>query len=43
MGHGVLFGPNVHIYAATHSVSVTEREQGYERALPVSIGTNTWM
>jgi maltose O-acetyltransferase len=43
LGHGVLFGPNVHIYAATHSVSVSEREQGYERALSVSIGRNTWM
>ncbi|PWN46952.1 trimeric LpxA-like protein [Violaceomyces palustris] len=43
IGHGVLFGPNVHIYSATHSVSVTEREVGLERALPVSIGTNCWI
>ena len=43
IGHGVLFAPNVHIYAATHSVSVTEREQGFERALPVSIGSDTWV
>jgi acetyltransferase-like isoleucine patch superfamily enzyme len=43
IGNGVLFGPNVHIYAATHSVSITEREAGYERALPVSIGRNTWV
>lgn len=43
IGHGVLFGPNVHIYAATHSVSVTERENGWERGLPVSVGRNTWV
>lgn len=43
IGHGVLLGPNVHIYAATHSIPVAEREEGYERALPVAIGRNSWM
>ncbi|EPQ31364.1 uncharacterized protein PFL1_00699 [Pseudozyma flocculosa PF-1] len=43
IGHGVLFGPAVHIYAATHSVSVTERASGYERALPVAIGDDCWI
>lgn len=42
-GSDVLCGPNVHIYAATHSISVTEREDGWERALPVSIGRDTWI
>lgn len=43
LGHGVLFGPNVHIYSATHGTSVLERETGHERALPVSVGSNTWV
>lgn len=43
IGDGVLFGPNVHLYSATHSVSITERETGAERALPIVIGQNTWV
>lgn len=43
IGQGVLFGPAVHIYAATHSVSVAERSTGFERALPVSIGDDCWV
>ncbi len=34
---------SVHVYCGTHSVAVTEREQGYERALPISIGRDTWV
>jgi maltose O-acetyltransferase len=43
IGNGTLFGPNVHIYAGTHSVSVTEREQGIEHALPIKIGRDCWL
>ncbi|KAN0060121.1 hypothetical protein ACQY0O_008095 [Thecaphora frezii] len=43
IGDGVLFGPNVHIYCATHSTSVKERKLGLERALPVTIGDDTWI
>lgn len=43
LGDGVLFGPNVHLYGGTHSVSITERETGAERALPIAVGKNTWV
>lgn len=42
-GNGVMFGPNVHIYSATHATSVDERVQGLERALPVYVGDHTWV
>ncbi|GAA5921379.1 hypothetical protein JCM3775_003016 [Rhodotorula graminis] len=42
-GKGVLLGPAVHIYCATHSILVDERVAGYERAYPVEIGDNTWI
>lgn len=42
-GHGVLLGPGVHIYAATHSVNAKERDAVLERALPVKIGKNCWI
>lgn len=31
-------GPNVQIYAATHSVDPAERAQALERAYPITIG-----
>ncbi|CAO1638723.1 unnamed protein product [Sympodiomycopsis kandeliae] len=43
IGHGVLFGPNVSIYCGTHTTALPERQAGYERALPVSIGRDSWI
>lgn len=36
-GKGVLLGPGVHVYCATHSVHLDERIAGYERAYPVEV------
>lgn len=38
LGSRILFAPDVHIYAATHSTDVAERRAGLERAYPVTIG-----
>ncbi|KAK0538456.1 hypothetical protein OC835_001437 [Tilletia horrida] len=43
IGTGTGFGPNVHLYAGTHSTAVAEREHGLERALPIRIGRNCWI
>lgn len=43
IGDATLFGPNVHVYAATHSVNPAERKCTLERALPVKIGRNCWI
>lgn len=43
IGDGTLFGPNVHLYSATHSVATAERAQGFERALPIRIGKDCWI
>ncbi|KAK0547304.1 hypothetical protein OC846_003163 [Tilletia horrida] len=43
IGTGTGFGPNVHLYAGTHSTAVSEREHGIERALPIRIGRNCWL
>lgn len=43
IGRNVLCGPGVAIYTATHSVSLSERGEGYERALPVVIGDDVWL
>ncbi|GAA99980.1 uncharacterized protein L969DRAFT_90073 [Mixia osmundae IAM 14324] len=43
LGDGVLFAPDVQIYAATHALDVAERRAGLERAYPVEIGDETWV
>ena len=43
IGTRVLFGPNVHLYAATHSTDVDERQSGAERAYPIEIGDDCWL
>ncbi|CAO1626972.1 unnamed protein product [Jaminaea pallidilutea] len=43
IGTGVLFGPNVSIYCGTHTSALPERQAGKERALPVSIGRDSWI
>ena len=40
LGSNILFAPDVHIYAAMHSVDVAERRAGLERAYPVTIGND---
>ncbi|KAK0549233.1 hypothetical protein OC846_003389 [Tilletia horrida] len=42
IGNGVLFGPNCQLYAATHSVSLVERDTTLERALPITVGNDVW-
>jgi maltose O-acetyltransferase len=43
IGEGVLLGPSVHIYAATHPIDPDVRKTGRELALPVTIGDNVWI
>jgi maltose O-acetyltransferase len=43
IGHGVLFGPAVQIYAATHPTDPSIRLTKRELARPVSIGNNVWV
>lgn len=43
IGDRVALGPNVSIYAATHSTDVGERLEELERAYPVEIGDDVWI
>jgi maltose O-acetyltransferase len=43
IGSGVLFGPAVQIYAATHPLSARERRTGLESGKPVEIGDEVWI
>jgi maltose O-acetyltransferase len=43
IGSGVLFGPAVQIYAATHPLSAAARRSGLESGKPVSIGDDVWV
>lgn len=43
IGHRVLFGPNVSIFAATHETDVQSRRDGVEYAKPVTIGDDCWV
>ncbi|MCP3099075.1 sugar O-acetyltransferase [Myxococcus sp. K15C18031901] len=43
IGDDVAFGPNVHVYAATHPLDADERIKGPELAKPVAIGAKTWV
>lgn len=44
IGDNVLFGPNVHVYAASHPVDDVEtRVSGLENGKPVKIGNNVWI
>jgi maltose O-acetyltransferase len=43
IGANVLIGPGVHIYAATHPVSVAERRSGLELGRAVTIGDDVWV
>lgn len=43
IGHRVLFGPNVGIFAATHETDVTSRREGVEYARGVEVGDDCWV
>ncbi|NLO10527.1 MAG: sugar O-acetyltransferase [Clostridiales bacterium] len=43
IGNNVWIGPNVGIYTPEHAFDSEERTKGYEHALPVEIGDNTWI
>ncbi|KAK0217957.1 trimeric LpxA-like protein, partial [Armillaria fumosa] len=43
IGTRVLFGPNVSLYAATHGISVKERQSDWERASEIVIGDDCWI
>lgn len=42
-GDNVLIGPNVGIYTAGHPIHPVKRNEGFEYALPISIGNNVWI
>jgi maltose O-acetyltransferase len=43
IGEGVLIGPNVQIYTATHPLDWKLRKEGLENAKPVFIGSHVWI
>ncbi|MNL44835.1 Maltose O-acetyltransferase [compost metagenome] len=43
IGRNVMFGPGVHVYAASHPLEAEIRIQGPELARPVTIGDNVWV
>ncbi len=43
IGANVLFGPGVHVYAASHPLSAAERRSGRELGEPVTIGDDVWL
>lgn len=43
IGSGVLFGPAVQIYAATHPLNAAERRKGLESGRAVEIGDDVWV
>jgi maltose O-acetyltransferase len=43
IGSNILFGPGVHIYAATHPMAHAERRTGLESGAPVTIQDDVWI
>lgn len=43
IGTHCFIGPFVGIYTATHPLIAKERNLGYEKALPVTLGNNVWI
>ena len=43
VGSGVLFGPAVQIYAATHPLGAAGRRTGLEAGRPVEVGDDVWV
>lgn len=43
IGDDVQMGPHVQLLTPTHPVAAEPRRQGWEAALPVTIGNNVWI
>lgn len=43
IGAGVLLGPAVQVYTATHPLSAQERSTGLESGKPIEIGNDVWI
>ncbi|MEQ8818773.1 MAG: sugar O-acetyltransferase [Sumerlaeia bacterium] len=43
IGHGVMCGPGVHLYTATHPLDPAVRASGLENGAPIAIGDNVWL
>ncbi|MDH3651801.1 MAG: sugar O-acetyltransferase [Saprospiraceae bacterium] len=43
VGDQVMFGPGVHLYAASHPLDASERSKGLELAAPIHIGRRAWL
>jgi maltose O-acetyltransferase len=43
IGSRTLFGPNVQVYTATHSLDHKQRASGLEYAKPIAIGADVWI
>ena len=43
IGHHCFIGPNCGMYTASHPVLSSQRNMGYEKALPITIGDNCWI
>lgn len=43
IGNNVMLGPNVSIFTAGHPIDPVKRNEGWEYAIPVSIGNNVWI
>lgn len=42
IGENVFIGPFCGFYTASHPINYTDRNKGFERALPIKIGDNCW-
>ncbi len=42
IGNHCFFGPNCGFYTATHPLLPSERNMGFEKAKPITIGNNVW-
>lgn len=42
IGDNVFIGPNCGFYTATHPLNFHHRNEGFEKAGPIHIGSNTW-
>lgn len=43
IGSGVLFGPKVQVYTATHPLDPAVRREGWEMAYPITIEDDVWI
>ena len=43
IGSHCFIGPNCGLYTAIHPILAKERNEGFEKALPISIGDNCWI